>query len=361
MEYENLNQLNHRYIGLFKKAFDNFLSNGYYVLGDEVKSFEKEFASYIGVRFCVGVASGLDALQLSLEVLDLPKGSEILVSSNSYIASILSIVRAGHIPVLVEPTLESYNIDPKRIEERITKKTRAILPVHLYGKISEMDLIIEIANKYNLKVIEDCAQAHGSSLYKKKAGAWGDLGAFSFYPTKNLGALGDAGAITTNDETLFNRLLALRNYGSEKKYYNKYIGFNSRLDEIQAAFLRIKLKELDLINEHKRKLAAIYFRLLETSKFILPERRTEYFDVYHIFNIRVPFRDKLKLYLNGNNIKTEIHYPLAPHQQEGYKEMFRGMEYPTSSEIHSSTISLPISFIHNEDEIKEVCSLLNAF
>lgn len=360
IEYENLNQLNISFEKEYQNNFSRFLDSGYYILGNEVSNFEIEFAKYIGSKYCIGVANGLDAIHLSIMALGLPKKSEILVPSNTYIATILAIINSGHIPVLVEPDINTYNIDPTRIISKITRKTKAIVVVHLYGKIAEMDKISNIAKEHSLKIIEDCAQAHGAALDKKKAGSWGDLGAFSFYPTKNLGALGDAGAITTDNEELYLKLKALRNYGSEVKYYNKYVGLNSRLDEIQASFLRVKLKRLDEINNHKRNLAAIYFNNLCPS-LIIPYMDERYHDVFHIFNIRHILRDKLKLYLLNKGIKTEIHYPVPPHFQIGYKKYFKNQHYPISEEIHNTTLSLPISYIHSEEDIIEVCKEINNF
>jgi len=358
IEYENLGKANKYFFNQYKKSFNKFIKKGWYILGDEVKKFEESFASYIGVNYCIGVASGLDALILALDALDFPKGSEIIVPSNTYIATILSIIRCGHKPVLVEPDITTYNIDPNKIELAITNKTKAIMVVHLYGKSCDMDPILSICKKYNLELIEDCAQAHGAKYKEKKVGSFG-IGCFSFYPTKNLGALGDAGAITTNNKDFANKLLAYRNYGSFKKYYNEYIGYNSRLDEIQASLLSIKLKELDKINNHKRKLAHIYQEEL-SNKFIKPILHQDYFDVYHIYNIRHKERDNIKEYLLQQNIKTEIHYPLAPHKQKAMQGIISG-SYPISEEIHNTTLSLPISYFHKEKDIIRVCKVLNSY
>lgn len=358
IEYENLGKANKYFFNQYKKSFNKFIKKGWYILGDEVKKFEESFASYIGVNYCIGVASGLDALILALDALDFPKGSDIIVPSNTYIATILSIIRCGHKPVLVEPDITTYNIDPNKIELAITNKTKAIMVVHLYGKSCDMDPILSICKKYNLELIEDCAQAHGAKYKEKKVGSFG-IGCFSFYPTKNLGALGDAGAITTNNKDFANKLLAYRNYGSFKKYYNEYIGYNSRLDEIQASLLSIKLKELDKINNHKRKLAHIYQEEL-SNKFIKPILHQDYFDVYHIYNIRHKERDNIKEYLLQQNIKTEIHYPLAPHKQKAMQGIISG-SYPISEEIHNTTLSLPISYFHKEKDIMRVCKVLNSY
>lgn len=361
IEYENLNKVNEPFHNQYFEAFKSFTNKGWYILGNEVEQFENEFAAFCGSKHCIGVASGLDALFLSILVLDLPKNSEIIVPSNTYIATILSIINAGFKPILVEPEINSYNINPDLIESKITKNTSAILIVHLYGMPCKMDKILQISKSYNLHLIEDCAQAHGATFKNKMVGTWGTLGAFSFYPTKNLGALGDAGAITTDDGTLASKLKALRNYGSEKKYYNKYIGLNSRLDELQATFLRIKLKSLNDINNHKRHLAKLYISLLDKLPLILPKPQDECEEIFHIFNIRCQNRDELKQYLLENNIKTEIHYPIPPHKQEAYKSYFEEQNYPISEEIHKTTLSLPISYFHTKDEIETVCKTIHQF
>lgn len=358
IEYENLQKVNEKLFTKYKDSFEKFLKSGWYVLGSSVSEFEKEFAEFCGIRYCVGVASGLDALILSIDAFDFPKDSEIIVPANTYIATILAITRNGFKPVLVEPDINTYNIDPTKIEEKITSNTKAILVVHLYGKACEMDKIIDIANKYDLYLIEDCAQAHGAMYKGQKVGTFG-IGCFSFYPTKNLGSLGDAGAITCDNELFRDKLKSLRNYGSNKKYYFDYLGYNSRLDEIQAGFLRIKLQILDEITKHKRRLAKVYLENLN-DKFIKPVVHEDYFDVYHIFNIRHQKRDKLREYLRENNIKTEIHYPLAPHKQRGMKGILEG-DYPISNEIHNTTLSMPISYFHTEAEILKVCEVMNNF
>lgn len=360
IDYENLNITNKPYESEFRTVFNSFLDKGWYILGEQVKLFEEEFAEFCGAKFCIGVASGLDALSLSLLCLDFPKGSEIIVPSNTYIATILSIINAGHLPVLVEPDIRTYNIDPKNIQKAITKKTRAVIVVHMYGKPCEMDRISVIAKKNNLAVIEDCAQAHGASINNKKVGTFGDFGAFSFYPTKNLGALGDAGAIITDNAEYAKKIFALRNYGSSEKYNNKYIGVNSRLDELQAAFLRIKLKDLVKINLHKRMLAGIYFSELKNHDLILPLQNSD-FHVFHIFNIRLKERNNLKKFLLEHEIRTEIHYPIPPHIQDGYKGILGNQEFPISTEIHNTTLSLPISIGTSEDQVREVCNAINSF
>lgn len=358
IEYESLGRLNKSFEEEYLQCFKDLLDSGWYILGKQVTIFEEAFAQYCGTKHCIGVASGLDALMLALRSFDFPAGSEVLVPSNTYIATILSILQCGLKPVLVEPDIHTYNIDPLKIEEKINCNTKAIMVVHLYGKACDMDPIMQIANKYELPVIEDCAQAHGAMYKGQKVGTFG-IGAFSFYPTKNLGALGDAGAITTNDPEKNDLFRALRNYGSKIKYQNDYIGYNSRLDEIQAALLSVKLKYLDQINLHKRSLAAIYLKELKDD-FIKPNVSTECFDVYHIFNIRHPKRDKLKEYLLKSGIKTEIHYPIPPHRQKAMHGILEG-EYPISEEIHHTTLSLPISFGYFEDDICRVVDILNKF
>lgn len=359
IEYENLNKVNLPFLDEYKNAFSKVLDSGYFILGTNLEKFEKDFAGYHGTKFCAGVASGLDALTLSILALDIPKGSEIIVPSNTYIATILSVLHSGNIPVLVEPDIRTYNIDPQRIEDSITEKTRAIMVVHLYGKMCNMDPVVEICSRKNLYLIEDCAQAHGAEYKGNKAGTFGNISAFSFYPTKNLGCLGDGGAVITNDNNLFNKVKMLRNYGSEKKYYNEMIGYNSRLDDIQAAFLSIKLKYLDNLNDHKRKLASIYFAGL-SEKFILPDCDPGYKDVFHIFNIRHKSRDRLRDFLLSKGIKTEIHYPVPPHRQKALG-ILHDFNYPLSEEIHATTLSLPVSSSHSVDEINKVVYEINQF
>ena len=358
IEYESLGRLNRGFEKEYLQCFRDLLDSGWDILGKQVESFEKAFASYCGTKYCIGVASGLDALMLALRSYEFPVGSEVLVPSNTYIATILSILQCGLKPILVEPDIRTYNIDPLKIEEKITKNTRAIIVVHLYGKSCDMESIMQIASKYDLPVIEDCAQAHGAMFKGQKVGTFG-IGAFSFYPTKNLGALGDAGAITTGDSDKNEMFRTLRNYGSKIKYQNDYIGYNSRLDEIQAALLSVKLKYLDEINQHKRNLANIYLTELKDD-FIKPVVSSDYFDVYHIFNIRHPKRDELRDFLLKNGIKTDVHYPIPPHKQKAMEGIIEG-EFPLSEEIHKTTLSLPISYGHTLDDIYKVIEVLNKF
>lgn len=360
IEYENLGKSNKPFFEEYNKAFNETLQSGWYILGNKVSSFEKEFSDYCSTQHCIGVANGLDALTISLRACDFKPGDEIIVPSNTYIATILSILHNGLVPVLVEPDLKTYNLDPEKIEEKINSRTKAIIVVHLYGKMCEMDKIVWLADKFNLKIIEDCAQSHGATFKNKKAGNWGHLGAFSFYPTKNLGALADAGAITTNDDDLAIKIKKLRNYGSGEKYVNEFIGYNSRLDELQAAFLSVKLKFLDKINVHKRNLAKLYMDHLKPN-FILPVVSPDYFDVYHIFNIRHSRRDEIKEYLLKNGIQTEIHYPIPPNKQKAMIGILDRQNFPIAEEIHKTTLSLPISFSHSEAEIEKVIEVLNKF
>ncbi|MCX2479520.1 DegT/DnrJ/EryC1/StrS family aminotransferase [Pedobacter sp. MC2016-15] len=358
--YESLQILNKPFEEKFKSKFSDFLEKGWYILGGEVSAFEAEFGAYHGQQSAVGVANGLDALILALKCCGFKSGDEVIVPSNTYIATILSIIHCGLTPVLVEPDIRTYNIDPSAIEDAVTSRTVAIMVVHLYGQCCDMDPILTIARDRGLKVIEDCAQAHGAKYKGKLAGTFGDFGAFSFYPTKNLGALGDAGAILCKSPEDEQKLRQLRNYGSEKKYHNGVIGYNSRLDELQAAFLRIKLPHLDEINQHKRKLASIYFDLLNDT-FIKPRIDADYYNVYHIFNILHPKRDQLKAYLAEHHIITEIHYPVAPQDQVALQEYLLHFDYPVSAQIHETTLSLPCSFAHTEEEIRQVAEVMNRF
>jgi dTDP-4-amino-4,6-dideoxygalactose transaminase len=370
--YENLNLSNQSFIKDYKLKFDKFLEKGYFILGNEVQEFEKEFAQYSQSKHCIGVGNGLDALVIILKTLaekyNFDKESEIIVPSNTYIATILAILQNGFKPVLVEPNINTYNIDSLEIEKAITPKTKVIMVTHLYGKVCEMNKIQEIVEKYkekhNLLIVEDAAQAHGASLEinskNQKAGSFGIANGFSFYPTKNLGALGDGGAITTNDSELNEVFRSLRNYGSKQKYYNERIGFNSRLDELQAAFLRIKLQKLDDINDHKRKLAKIYLENLK-SDFILPVVQKGFHDVYHIFAIRHEKRNELKEFLLKNEIGTEIHYPVPPAEQKALEGILDKTHFPIAKEIHQTILSLPISYFHTEKDILRVIEVMNKF
>ena len=359
IEYESLANSNAAYFSELEAAASRVIRSGWYVLGQEVSAFEQEFAQYVGAKHCIGVANGLDALILSIEALNLPKRSEILVASNTYIATILAILRAGHQPVLVEPVLETFNMDPALLPAAMTPNTRAICVTHLFGKACRMDAIGAFAKAHGLKVIEDCAQSHGAKLAGKMTGTFGDAGCFSFYPTKNLGAVGDAGAIVTDDDELADRLRHLRNYGSKQKYVNEYVGVNSRLDEIQAAMLRVKLKHMSGMTEHKRALAQIYFA--ELPAFVkLPMVNPDEFDVFHIFGIRSAKRNDLKEFLLAHNVKTEIHYPIPPNKQRAMQGILLG-QYPIAQELHDTELSLPISYGHTAQDIHEICQIIQQF
>jgi len=360
IDYENLQKLNAPFFNEYELAYKDVMQSGWYVLGKKVEQFENEYSAYCNTKYTIGVANGLDALTLSLKAFKFEKGAEVIVPSNTYIATILSIVQNDLKPILVEPDITTYNIDPSKIESAITSKTKAIMVVHLYGKMCEMDTILAIAKKHNLKVIEDCAQSHGAKFKGQISGSFGEYAAHSFYPTKNLGAMGDAGAVTTNDENLAQKIRTLRNYGSKVKYYNEQVGFNSRLDELQAALLSVKLKYLDKINEHKRNLATLYSAGLK-GDFVKPVVHNDYFDVFHIYCIRHPKRDELKQYLLENGIKTEIHYPLAPVKQLAMKGIIDDQITPIAEEIHKTTLSLPISYFHTDDDINKVIEVINKF
>jgi dTDP-4-amino-4,6-dideoxygalactose transaminase len=356
IEYENLASSNAQFMSELELAAKRVIRSGWYILGQEVSAFEAEFASFVGSKHCIGVANGLDALILSLEALDLPKASDVLVASNTYIATILAIVRAGHHPILVEPHVDTFNMDAARLPEAVTAKTRAICVTHMFGKTCRMDAIGAFAREHGLRVVEDCAQSHGAKLGDQMTGTFGDAGCFSFYPTKNLGALGDAGAIVTNSDEMADRLRHIRNYGSKEKYVNRYVGVNSRLDELQATALRVKLRYLDDITVHKRALADVYFSHLPPW-VVIPVRRSDEFDVFHIFSIRHWQRDDLRQYLLAQGVKTEIHYPIPPHQQEAMNGILVG-DYPVAEDLHATELSLPISIGHSAADILRVCDIL---
>lgn len=357
----DLKRINLRHEEAIMNGMSEVLHSGWYVLGKAVEYFETEFADYCGTKYCIGVANGLDALELIIHGYGIGEGDEVIVPSNTYIASILAISANGATPVLVEPDISTYNIDPSKIEEKITSKTKAILVVHLYGQVCDMDPILDLAKKYDLKVIEDCAQSHGAIYKGRRTGNLGDAAAFSFYPGKNLGALGDAGAITTNDEELKGKLFALRNYGSNKKYHNIYKGFNSRLDEFQAPILREKLKFLDEDNNYRRVIANHYFNNISNENIILPvvESGPES-HVWHVFVIRVKERERFMQYMNHNQIQTLIHYPIPPHKQEAYKE-WSSLSFPISERIHSEIVSIPISPVLDMEDVKYISEAINEY
>ena len=348
IEYESLSASNSFIIEEIKEAVCAAIDSGYYILGPSVEEFEKKFSSYT-TKYCVGVGNGLNALEIAFSCLDIPRNSEILVASNTYIATILAIINSGFRPVLVEPDINTYNIDPNKIINKISSNTSAICVTHMYGKPCSMKKIKEISESYNLKLIEDCAQSHGAMYENCTTGSFGDAGCFSFYPTKNLGGLGDGGAIVTDNKLIYEKARQLRNYGSDKKYSNRYIGYNSRLDELQAAALNVKLMHLPFIIEHKRAIAEIYFKFIKNNSIILPSRNEDEYDVHHIFPILVGKRNQLKDYLLSKGIKTEIHYPIAPHRQLAMKGLLDG-DYPISEYIHNSELSLPISVGTSKEE-----------
>ena len=360
----DLKAVNAKYRDELAQAAKDVIDSGWYIQGEQIKAFEKEFAEYCGAKHCVGVANGLDALVLIfrayIELNKLKEGDEIIVPANTYIASILAITENRLKPILVEPDERSYNIDVNLIELAITPKTKAILAVHLYGQLADMVAINEIAEKHELLVIEDSAQAHGAIMCSKKSGNWGDASGFSFYPGKNLGALGDAGAVTTNDLELANIIRTLANYGSHKKYENLYKGINSRLDEIQAAMLRVKLKYLDNEIKNRRDVANYYINNIKNNKIILPKFRNECEHVWHLFTVTTNNRSDLQQYLLDNNVETLIHYPIPPHKQGAYRELCNE-SYPISENIHKKILSLPISGIQSEETTQQVASIINGY
>ncbi|ASU33645.1 DegT/DnrJ/EryC1/StrS family aminotransferase [Mucilaginibacter xinganensis] len=364
IKFLDLKGINQQYREGLRLAFDRVLDSGWYILGNEVNLFEQQFAEYCGTKHAIGVANGLDALILIIraykELGVFKDNDEIIVPANTYIASILAISANDLIPVLVEPDIDTYNIDPKLIEAKITTRTKAILPVHLYGNLCDMKSINSIAEKYNLKVIEDCAQAHGATNDGKAAGNFGDAAGFSFYPGKNLGALGDAGAVTTNDTDLAVTIRALLNYGSEKKYHNQYKGINSRLDEVQAALLGVKLHTLNDETRIKREIANRYLLEIKNPKIKLPKIATQEQHVWHLFVVRTANREKLQQYLTEKGIQTVIHYPIPPHKQQAYKD-WNDLRYPISEEIHREVLSIPLNFILTSEEVSYIIKTLNDY
>lgn len=344
-------------------AYNKVVDKSYFIQGEECTKFEKEFAEYCGVKYCVGVATGLDALVLILKAMGISKGDEVILPSNTYIATALAVSYAGADPVFVEPVLETFNIDVDRIETKITEKTKAIIAVHLQGRTADMDAINTIAKKYNLKVIEDAAQAHGAKYNGVKAGALGDAAGFSFYPGKNLGALGDGGCVTTNNKWLAEKVRALGNYGSDYKYHHIYKGINSRLDEMQSAFLRVKLHNLDKWNECRRRIADRYLNEIKNSLIKLPLPTDDIYEhIYHVFVIRCNKRDELEKYLNDNGIGTVKHYPIPMHEQECYKDLgYKHGDFPIAEEISATVISIPMYYGMTDDEVSYVIDVLNRF
>lgn len=354
----------YKYQSEFEAKALEVLRSGWYVLGKEVKAFEDEFAQYVGAKYCVGLANGLDALWIAFRILGIGIGDEVIVQGNTYIASVMGITMNGATPVFVEPD-EYYNIDASKIEEKITEKTKAVLVVHLYGQASNMEPIVNICKKYNLRLVEDCAQSHGAMCNGQVTGTFGDIGCFSFYPSKNLGAFGDGGAIVTNDEMIANDVRVFRNYGSEKRYYNRMVGTNSRLDELQAGLLRVRLSHLDDLLEEKEQICNKYLEEIHNSAFILPTIRTKCTHIWHQFVIRVrdeSTRDRLINYLQQNGIGTIIHYPIPPHLSEAYTylDIKRGT-LPITEKYADTVLSIPLYNGMTREEQDYIISVLNKF
>lgn len=364
ISFLDLKEINSKYQSQLIAAASNVIDSGWYIGGSYLAKFEAEFAQYCGVQYCVGVANGLDALILTLrawkELGKLSDGDEVLVPANTYIASILAITENNLKPVFIEPSEKTLNISSEGLEKYINPRTKAILPVHLYGRLVEMSPILEFAKKYHLLVLEDSAQAHGAKLNNQKAGSWGDASGFSFYPGKNLGALGDAGAITTNDPELFKVLKALRNYGSLEKYKNIVPGVNSRLDEIQAAMLSVKLQYLDEDTSRRQKIAKAYLKSIKNELILLPDTPLEGQHVWHLFVVRTQYRDRLQQFLTDMGIETLIHYPIPPHKQGAYKN-YSDLNLPFTERLHSEVLSLPIGPTMTNEQVFEVIGACNAF
>lgn len=345
-----------------RAAFERVYESSWYIEGEEDKKFEKAFSEYCNTKYCVGVGNGLDALFLSLKACDIKDGDEVIVPSNTYIATALAVTYTGAIPIFVEPDIKTFNINPLKIENSITKKTKAIMPVHLYGQPCDMNPITEIAKKYNLYVIEDCAQSHGATYNGKVVGTFGDAAGFSFYPGKNLGALGDAGAMVTNNVKLAEKVRALGNYGSDYKYHHILQGNNSRLDELQAAFLLAKLPHLNKVNEERRKIAKKYLEGIHNSQVILPYVPEYANPVWHIFAIRCERRNELEAFLNNAGIVTNKHYPIPMHLQECYKNLgFKRGDYPIAEKISETELSIPMYYGMTEKEVQYVVDKINEF
>ena len=345
----------------FEKKAIEVLRSGWYILGKEVEAFEKEYAAYIGTKYAVGLGNGLDALYLAFRALGIGAGDEVIVQGNTYIASVMGITMNGATPVFAEPD-EFYNIDADKLEALITKKTKAILVVHLYGQASNMAPVVDLCKKYNLKLVEDCAQSHGAKFNGQMTGTFGDIGCFSFYPSKNLGAFGDAGAITTNDEKIAGDIKMLRNYGSRVRYYNEKVGVNSRLDEMQAGLLRVRLPHMDELIKEKREIAEKYLKELKNDKFVLPTVRQGATHVWHQFVIRCEKRDELIKYLKDKGIGTIIHYPVPPHLAECYEYLgHKAGDYPITEKYANTVLSIPMYNGMTTEEQDYVIEALNNF
>ena len=360
IKFLDLEKVNNRFRAETDARFKDILDKGWYLLGEQNAQFERDFAAYIGAKYCVACANGLDALNLIIKAYGFGPGDEIIVPANTYIASILAISENHCTPVLVEPDIHTYNINPDLIEEKITPRTRAIMVVHLYGQAVQMEKIWALAKKYNLKIIEDAAQAHGAQYQGCKTGNLGDAAGFSFYPGKNLGCMGDGGAITTNNPALADKIRALHNYGSDRKYHHIYKGTNSRLDELQAAVLDIKLPHLEADNARRKEIARYYRQHITNPKIILPQTYDEKAHVWHIFAVRTSRRDQLQQYLTANDIETNIHYPTPPHKQGAYSEWAQ-LSFPITEQIHREELSLPMSPVLTDEEVQKVVKVLNAW
>lgn len=360
IKFLDLYQINERYRGEIDAAVKRVLDSGWYIQGSENDKFSQNFAAFCGVKYALGVANGLDALNLIIKAYGFGEGDEIIVPANTFIATLLAVSENGCTPVLVEPDENTFNINPDLIEAAITPQTKAIMVVHLYGQAVEMQKILELAKKYNLKVIEDAAQAHGAEYNGQRTGNLGDAAGFSFYPGKNLGALGDGGMITTNDEALYQKVKAIACYGSDRKYHHIYKGFNSRLDELQAAILDVKLKYLEKDNQRRQEIARYYRENIKNSRVVLPKTYDEKAHVWHVFVVRVENRENFQSYLEQNGVQTVIHYPTAPHQQEAYKEL-SVLSLPISENLHEEVISLPISPVMSDEDVKKVVEIVNEY
>lgn len=344
------------------KAFIEVYDSNWYIMGNALEKFEAEYAQYNHTKYSIGVSNGLDALILALQALGVTKGDEVIVPSNTYIATVIAVSEVGATPIFVEPRIETYNINPDLIEEKITKRTKAIMPVHLYGQACEMDKIMSIAQAFDLFVVEDNAQAHGSNYKGKLTGTFGQANGVSFYPGKNLGALGDAGAVTTDDEAIADKIKALRNYGSQKKYHNEYIGLNRRLDELQAALLSVKLKSLTNWTEERRAIAKKYNQLLKDTDLILPQVAEHADHVYHLYVVRTDRRNELEKFLNDNGIGTLIHYPIPPHLQKAYTHLgYKKGDFPLAEEIANTAISIPLWIGMTDQDIHKVVNTIKRF
>ena len=344
------------------QAFSDVYDSYWYVMGEKLQTFEASYAKYNQTKYCVGVSNGLDALILALQALNIGKGDEVIVPSNTYIASVIAITTVGATPVFVEPRIDTYNINPELIEQKITKRTKAIMPVHLYGQACEMDYIMKLAEAYDLYVVEDNAQAHGSSYNGKLTGSFGHANGVSFYPGKNLGALGDAGAVTTNKEEIAEKIKALRNYGSHKKYHNDYVGLNRRLDELQAALLSVKLQYLNDWTQERKEIAETYNQSLVGSNLILPKLASNADHVFHLYVVRTSKREELQEHLNNKGVGTLIHYPIPPHLQKAYKYLgYKKGDFPIAEELANTSISLPLWVGIEKNQLETISNLIKKF